>query len=460
MMMKTVQYILVSAILLLVACSPKEIEPVLINYTVTIEQTEGGTITVKKGNEVIESGTPILKGTTLTVTATPNEYYTVQSVNVESPFVLTKDTIITAVFEPMVMYTVTISPNDQGTITVLNKGNVVNSGDQVPENTELSVIALGNNSHVFSSINTTPHFMLTQDTTITASFSTLDEQEKYIIGAYNIRYYTTGDAGGKFWNNRKQLVFDLIHKYNYDVCGIQESTNTQAADFISTLTDYTYIGYGRDNGKEYSDGGTGEQTGVIYKTSRFNEIEKGRFFLSATPTIASKLSISTFNRMVAWVKLEDKVTGKTFFVLSTHFDHPTTQTGINTREQQAQIAKEQVLALTEGYPVIFTGDFNCEPTEPAYTILSGEWHDAYETTPTLRQGGYVNREHTYTGLYSSSDKSSKRIDYIFINDKVHVNSYVAADEKLGHSTYPSDHLPLLMECTIETEGINQIITEK
>ncbi len=447
--MKTWNYLLLTAVLLLTACSAKEKEPEIIKYTVTIEQPEGGTITVKQGNTVIENGTEIIKGTSLTVTATPDEFYTLESVNVSSPFELTQDTTITAVFEPMVMYTVTIEQNEQGTITVLNKGNVVNSGDQVPENTELSVIAFGNNSYVFSNINTTPYFVLTQDTTITASFEAIDEQEKYIIGSYNIRYYTTGDTGGKFWDNRKQLVFNLIKKYNYDVCGIQETTNIQAVDFLSQLPEYKYIGYGRNNGKEHTDGGTGEQTALIYKTSRFNELEKGRFFLSNTPDSLSKLPTSTFNRMVVWVKLEDKQTQKVFFLFSTHFDHPTTQKGINTREQQATIAKEQIVALTEGYPVIFTGDFNCEPTEPAYTILSGEWHDAYETTPTLRQGGYVNREHTYTGLYSSSDKSSKRIDYIFINDKVHVNSYIAADEKLAHTTYPSDHLPILIECSIQ-----------
>lgn len=451
--MKTWNYLLLTAVLLLTACSAKEKEPEIIKYTVTIEQPEGGTITVKQGNTVIENGTEIIKGTSLTVTATPDEFYTLESVNVSSPFELTQDTTITAVFEPMVMYTVTIEQNEQGTITVLNKGNVVNSGDQVPENTELSVIAFGNNSHVFSNINTTPYLVLTQDTTITASFEAIDEQEKYIIGSYNIRYYTTGDTGGKSWNNRKQLVFNLINKYNYDVCGIQETTNTQAVDFLSQLSEYTYIGYGRNNGKEYTDGGTGEQTALIYKTSRFNELAKGRFFLSNTPEVPSKLSdstfTSTFNRMVVWVQLEDKQTQKVFFLFSTHFDHPTTQKGIDTRKQQATIAKAQILALTEGYPVIFTGDFNCEPTEPAYTILSGEWHDAYETTPTLRQGGYINKEHTYTGLYSSNDKASKRIDYVFTNDKVDIKSYIAADEKLAHTTYPSDHLPILIECSIQ-----------
>ncbi|MBP6231562.1 MAG: hypothetical protein KA397_07960, partial [Paludibacteraceae bacterium] len=88
-----------------------------------------------------------------------------------------------------------------------------------------------------------------------------------------------------------------------------------------------------------------------------------------------------------------------------------------------------------------------------------EWHDAYETTPTLRQGGYLNREHTYTGLYSSGDKATKRIDYIFYNDKVTINSYLAADEKLNHSTYPSDHLPILVECTIQAADEPVIVEE-
>nr|MBP9970771.1 hypothetical protein [Paludibacteraceae bacterium] len=87
--------------------------------------------------------------------------------------------------------------------------------------------------------------------------------------------------------------------------------------------------------------------------------------------------------------------------------------------------------------------------EPAYTILSSEWSDSFATTPSARQGGYLNREHTYTGLYSSGDKATKRIDYIFTNNKVDIKSYIAADEKLAHTTYPSDHLPILIECSIQ-----------
>ena len=46
--MKTWNYLLLTAVLLLTACSAKEKEPEIIKYTVTIEQPEGGTITVKQ----------------------------------------------------------------------------------------------------------------------------------------------------------------------------------------------------------------------------------------------------------------------------------------------------------------------------------------------------------------------------------------------------------------------------
>ena len=58
--MKTWNYLLLTAVLLLTACSAKEKEPEIIKYTVTIEQPEGGTITVKQGNTVIENGTEII----------------------------------------------------------------------------------------------------------------------------------------------------------------------------------------------------------------------------------------------------------------------------------------------------------------------------------------------------------------------------------------------------------------
>ena len=430
-------------------------------YTVSIQTTTNGTVTVKNGTKVITNGTRLSKGTSLTITTTPADNYWIDSLNISSPFTLIQDTTIIATFKPIIRHTVTIITPTGGSLTLLHGTEEITSGMEVVENSDISLSALSDAGYVFNGFNVSPHFKLTQDTTITATFDPI--ATKYVIANYNIRYYNSGDTGNKAWSVRKSKLFEMIRKYNFDICGIEEMTSAQSADFVSTLTEYAYIGYGRNNGKENSNGGSGEQTGLIFKKDRYNLLDSGRIFLSNTPTVASKLASSTFNRMVTWVKLEDINTSKVFFFFATHFDNPITQTGINTRSAQADIAITQVQAIAGTDPLFFVGDFNCEPDEPAYTKLSAVWSDAYSASETPIQGGYeVNvagslndilyegEGYTYTGLYSSSDSYPKRIDYVlFSSDKITAKSYNAPNETRGLTTYPSDHLPVVTECVLK-----------
>lgn len=192
-------------------------------------------------------------------------------------------------------------------------------------------------------------------------------------------------------------------------------------------------------------------------------MDQGRFFLSNTPTVASKVSGASFNRMVTWVRLKERNSDTQFYFFATHFDHPTKQTGINTRSTEADIALKMVPAITGDMPMFFVGDFNCKPSEPAYAKLSGQWADAFVRMGSAAQGGYVcNAEqaadfatacaesgNTYTGLYSSSDKEPKRIDYVLYNaDKATVSSYMADNDNLTLEMYPSDHLPVVTEMVV------------
>lgn len=295
-----------------------------------------------------------------------------------------------------------------------------------------------------------------------------DQPTEYVICNYNIRYYNgsndSSNQGAKAWPNRRAKVFEMIKSYNMDVCGLEEVTSTMASDITQQLTDYTYIGYGRDNGAQEGSGASGEQTGLIFKKSRFEALEKGRFFLSNTPDKVSKVSNSNFNRMVAWVKLRDKQTAKEFYFFATHFDNDYDAKHVTVRSQQADIAIAQVPKIAGNLPFFFVGDFNCETSEVAYTKLSKAFADAYVKMGDKALGGYVcnstqakeypdkcaTQGNTYTGLYSSSDKWPKRIDLVLFDDtKVSVSYYHADNNNMGLSMYPSDHLPVITKMQIK-----------
>ena len=277
--------------------------------------------------------------------------------------------------------------------------------------------------------------------TITQPAEEEPEQKEYVICNYNIRYYNGSNdgsnQGAKSWPTRKPKVFEMIKKYDMDVCGLEEVTSIMASDITKELTDYQYIGYGRDNGLQQGSGASGEQTGLIFKKSRFEALDKGRFFLSNTPDKVSKLSNSNFNRMVAWAKLH-----------------------INVRSAQADIAIKKVPEIAGNLPFFFVGDFNCETSEVAYTKLSAAFDDAYIKMGKDALGGYVCNStqlanskiapkcacegNTYTGLYSSSDNWPKRIDLVLFDDtKATISYYNADNDNMGLTMYPSDHLPVI-----------------
>jgi endonuclease/exonuclease/phosphatase family metal-dependent hydrolase len=285
---------------------------------------------------------------------------------------------------------------------------------------------------------------------------------------YNIRYWNgegdTDNTDFRAWPYRKAKVFEMIRKHDMDVCGLQEVTPQMQPDIDNTLTEYEYIGYGRDSGLQNSGWNTDEQTGLIYKKSKFNKLDQGKFFLSSTPDDVSKVSGSMFNRLATWVKLQDKETLKEFIFASTHFDHPTdSSVADSVREQQAQYAVSNILSIAGNLPIFFVGDFNSESNTTAYSVLTSAFNDSYNFL-TEPEGGYVcNLDqinsgkcpgcseigNTYTGLYSSSDIDPKRIDFVlYLSDKSSQLSYLADTDNLGLEYYPSDHLPVVCDMVI------------
>ncbi len=91
--------------------------------------------------------------------------------------------------------------------------------------------------------------------------ATLFSQQMNVI-TFNIRYNTPND-GVNAWPNRKEKVFELIKKHSPDAFGVQEAVPEQMQDLAKALTDYAFVGVGREDGRD-----KGEYTAIFYKKSR------------------------------------------------------------------------------------------------------------------------------------------------------------------------------------------------
>ena len=242
---------------------------------------------------------------------------------------------------------------------------------------------------------------------------------------YNIRLDTPSD-GTNAWPNRNERVSALIAKIKPDILGVQDALHNQITDLKNHLSEYDFVGVGRDDGKT-----KGEYSAIFYKKKRFTTIESNTFWLSETTEIpGSKSWDAAITRVATWAKLYDKKSRDTIFVMNTHFDH----IGKVAREKSVNIIKSKISLLAGKLPVILMGDFNIEPTELPYTLATnGEIFN-------LQDAGKENNLGTYCS-FAVNAIPCKRIDYIFYGVGWTSSQYTVIHQNDGKH-YPSDHLPV------------------
>jgi endonuclease/exonuclease/phosphatase family metal-dependent hydrolase len=253
------------------------------------------------------------------------------------------------------------------------------------------------------------------------------------IITYNIRM-NTPDDGVNAWPLRKEKVAGLLNFHQADIFNVQEALPEQMDDLVVLFPEFDHVGVGRDDGIR-----KGEHMAIFYNKERFEKITDGMFWLSETPDKPGFGWDAVCNRTVTWIKLKDKLTKKTFYVFDTHFDHR----GNKAREESAKLILKSIKEINkENLPLILTGDLNLvKESVPVQTILK-ELPDAMDKTVAPHYGP--------TGTSGGFDVKvlPRKIDYIFINDKVTVLRHGHLSDSFG-LFYPSDHIPVLAEVVLK-----------
>ena len=125
-----------------------EIPPTM--YTVSWEEPENGTLTVTTDTGTLQSGATVEAGTSITVTATPDEGYELETLTVGGKtftsgesYVVEANTEIVATFAevPPTMYTVSWKADNCDITVKTAEGTTVDNGGEVAEGTELTITA-------------------------------------------------------------------------------------------------------------------------------------------------------------------------------------------------------------------------------------------------------------------------------------------------------------------------------
>ena len=260
----------------------------------------------------------------------------------------------------------------------------------------------------------------------------------YRMGSYNIRGKNDSDTGDKSWDVRNVYVVKNIVDHDFDVIGLQENSTDMLPDLEELLGD-AYANHSWGAGSA-SDNRSGTHTTVVYKADKFTLLDKGQFFLAEDPTAPGLPFDTAVRRITVWVKLQNKETGEIFFYFSTHLDHK----GEFARAETARLNVRKMQEIAGDYPAFIVGDFNAYYDEKAmYNTFNAYFNDSRKTT----QSAPVGPGATF-GPWDPTLSGGEPIDYVFCN-RVNVLSYETITEDFGRGVTPSDHLPILITCTLQ-----------
>ena len=261
------------------------------------------------------------------------------------------------------------------------------------------------------------------------------------VMSFNIRYGTANDGQNR-WENRRELVFDVLRKHRPDVVGLQEALRFQIDEIRQALVEYDEIGVGRDDGKT-----KGEYCAILYCRDRFGVDESGTFWLSDTPEVAGSITWgNACTRICTWARLVEKESRRAFYVFNLHLDHVSQP----SREKSVVLITQRIMNRKHPDTFVVTGDFNAGENNPAILYLKGKspLGDGYgdkskspaATVDTFR---VLHPDATEVGTFNGfrGNRKGEKIDFVFATSDAQVlEAQILHDNIDGR--YPSDHFPV------------------
>jgi len=248
------------------------------------------------------------------------------------------------------------------------------------------------------------------------------------VMTFNLRFENDLD-GDNSWQNRRDMVVEIINRYAPDILGTQEGKWPQLMYLCEGLPGYRAHLPGRSADKV-------TQCPTLFIREETLKIRGGSdFWLSRTPDVfLSKDWDSAFPRMISCSEVRDEHTGQKFFAAVTHLDH----IGTEARYNQARIIADW--ANGADAPVVLMGDFNDTPGSRVHRALTTE--TALRDTWKLLEKSDGAESYTHHGFMGTPQLA--RMDWILVSPGFRVvHAEILHDQVNG--CYPSDHFPYVAD---------------
>lgn len=253
------------------------------------------------------------------------------------------------------------------------------------------------------------------------------------IMSYNIR---CADVNGTDVSDRLDIGIRQIKEVMPDSLGIQEATPEWMKALDKELKLYGWIGLDRDTGRPATE--SGESCPIFYLKSKFTLVDSGSFWISDTPDVPSFGPGAGCIRICTWAKLRDRLTGREYVHVNTHYDHVSEE----ARVQGALIVTKYISENFADVPVVFTADMNTDEKGEAYATMTGNLTDARFAAKDCV---------TYGTFHAGKDPSLRAdyyIDFVLFSDAFEAAAYRTVTKGVN-SRFTSDHFPIYADLKLK-----------
>lgn len=225
------------------------------------------------------------------------------------------------------------------------------------------------------------------------------------------------------YNNRKNKLKEIINNSDADIIALQELTRKSQIDFLLDQEKYQVIYYSNWL-MSYPD------AVLALRKSRFKILSNEHHWLGPNNGNFSFGWKMALPRIFVKAKVKDKITSKTFSVISSHFDN---------RTENLLGSAKNISSLASKEDILFLADTNSTLEMESYKIL-------VENLKDLAINFKGEREYCY--LKKGKFFPDCRVDHILSNIKgIEAIDYKVITDKIN-DRFPSDHRPIYLEVSL------------
>ncbi|MCC8038703.1 MAG: endonuclease/exonuclease/phosphatase family protein [Bacteroidales bacterium] len=263
------------------------------------------------------------------------------------------------------------------------------------------------------------------------------------VMSFNMRSWMDNDTADMAWPRRLEPCRQMFIHQMPDLVGTQELRASMLPAAKTLLPGYGC--YAHPQPADATDKQTGQGV-IFYRLEKFEPLDSGFFWLSATPDVRSRPWNSTDHhyRSAAWMKLRDRSTGQVVWFVTTHLPYKKDPVDTEVRAKCCQLIIDQMTQIAGRDATVFvTGDMNAShaPTDTRRASVEPFFQHMHSARDEARVSDNQSSFNGYGRVIPGVE--GKNLDHIF-----YWNAEPLVFETLNRPIYGpvrwiSDHYPII-----------------